>query len=409
MKFIYNIIIKLYYFGIILISPFNKKAKNWIEGRKNQFQKINILENISEKRYWFHCASLGEFEQGRPIIEKIKLENPEIKIVLTFFSSSGFLHVKNYKFADYIFYLPLDTKQNAQEFIKYIKPQKVFFIKYEFWYHFINQLNKNNIPTYLVSAIFRKNQLFFKWYGCWYKNILEKFTGIFVQNLESKTLLENHNIKNVTISGDTRFDRVCKIADENIQLPIFEKFAKNNLTFVAGSTWEKDEEIIIEYINKHPNNFKYVIVPHDISKSNIERISKNLQTKIQKLSDIKNDEISDEIRVIIVDSIGLLSKIYKYAEVSYVGGGFGKGIHNILEASVFGSPVLFGTNYKKFSEATESINLGFGFSIKNSSSFQHQINHFYNNKSALENLKIIINNYFVNKKGASDIIIKTIS
>ncbi|OFY18563.1 MAG: hypothetical protein A2W98_04850 [Bacteroidetes bacterium GWF2_33_38] len=408
MLFIYNTGIKIYFFSILIASLFNEKAKQWIQGRKQIFHQIQFLENKNEIRYWFHCASLGEFEQGRPLIEQIKKSNPEIKIVLTFFSPSGYLIRKDYEFADYIFYLPSDSKQNAIKFIELVNPQKVFFVKYEFWYYYLARLHNKKIPSYLISAIFRKNQLFFKWYGGWYRNLLQYFSIIFVQNIESQKLLANIGCKNTIVSGDTRFDRVLEIAQQDKKITLLDKYLTSKKVFVAGSTWQKDEEILINFINQNPSDFVYVIVPHNVDNTNIKSVERKLNVPHIKYSSIIAGQEVNEEKVIIIDSIGVLSSLYKYATITYVGGGFGAGIHNILEACVFGSPVIFGPNYHKFSEANDAIRLEFGFSIQNKSDFEKIMNSLANNQLRLLTLKSIINKYFVNQKGASETILKII-
>lgn len=409
MLFLYNIGLKIYVLGIYISSIFNQKAKAWINGRKNVFSQLKQLEGKKEIRYWFHCASLGEFEQGRPIIEEIKKQNPENKILLTFFSPSGYEIRKNYQFADYIFYLPIDSKKNARQFIEFTNPQKVFFIKYEFWYHYLKTLSQKGIPTYLVSAIFRKNQIFFKSYGVWFRKMLNYFKIIFVQDEKSKELLEKINCKNIIVSGDTRFDRVWQIAKQNSDIEsLHEYLTTNKNVLVAGSTWPKDEEIICEYINENPNKLIYILVPHNIENTHIKNIEKRLNTSYIKYSNILNGQKTDNEKVIIIDTIGILSKLYKYATITYVGGGFGVGIHNILEACVFGAPVIFGPNNQKFNEAADAKNLNFGFEIKNKDEFKSIVDEFLNNQVQLKVIHQTVNDYFIKRIGAFNNVLKRI-
>ena len=389
MELLYNIGLYLFKFLLYIVSPINVKAKQWILGRKKILHKIETQLKNNEQRVWFHAASLGEFEQGRPIIEALKSKNPEIKIVLTFFSPSGYEIQKNYKIADYIFYLPNDTKKNVKKFIELINPQYVVFIKYEFWYNYLKTLNQLNIPTYLVSAIFRKNQIFFKWYGSWYKKMLNYFSYFFVQNKESKQLLSKLNYNNVEITGDTRFDRVYEISKNIKSFPKIKEFCGNSKIFIAGSSWKADEDIFIKYINTN-KQLKYIIAPHEIHKSNISRIINSINLKTIKYSEIKNTDISD-YQVIIIDNVGLLSSLYQYGNIAYIGGGFGSGIHNILEAATFGLPIIFGTNYKKFKEATELINQKVAFPISDYNSFVKVINNLISDsnkyKQSVKNAK----------------------
>ncbi|MDA3779752.1 MAG: 3-deoxy-D-manno-octulosonic acid transferase, partial [Bacteroidales bacterium] len=363
MHYIYNFSIRVYFFLIKIASLFNNKAKLFVDGRKNLFNNLNKIDS-KNKLAWFHCASLGEFEQGRPLIEKLKKEHPEYKILLTFFSPSGFEIRKNYRMADYIFYLPVDTPKNAKKFVDLVKPDIVFFIKYEFWFNFLKEIKKNNIPLYVVSAIFRNKQSFFKWYGKRYRKELAAISHFFVQDDESKRLLAKININNVTVTGDTRFDRVYEISKQSKELPIINNFKNDTQVFIAGSTWKPDEEIITSYINKNHNKIKFIIAPHEIDETNIRRIENSIADNIPvvRYSNANEKDLSS-VRVLIVDNIGLLSSIYKYANIAYIGGGFGKGIHNILEAACYSIPVIFGSNYYKFNEAVELVKKRGAFSI----------------------------------------------
>jgi 3-deoxy-D-manno-octulosonic-acid transferase len=374
MNALYNLSIFLYSILIRLTAPFNTKAKQISKGRKQTFP--DLLTKIKHDRpiVWVHCASLGEFEQGRPIIEAIRKQHPGYQILLTFFSPSGYEIRKNYNLADYICYLPADTKKNAEKLIELVRPEIVFFVKYEFWFHYIHELKKRNIPLYLVSAIFRENQLFFKsspW-GKWYRKMLFSFEQFFVQDDQSVKLLHGVGIKNVTKAGDTRFDRVAEIARNGKSIPLVEKFKGNSLLVVAGSTWKPDEELLIQYIHSHPET-KFIIAPHETKKANVERLISLLKTPIICYTEATEESVMNN-QVLIVDTIGILSSIYKYADLAYIGGGFGVGIHNTLEAAIFGMPIVFGPNYLKFNEATSMVDLGVAFPVNDSPSLNSIFN-----------------------------------
>lgn len=408
MIILYKTGIFFYLLFIRLVSVFNEKARQFVRGRKNW--KKNLLEKVDKNaRYiWFHCASLGEFEQGRPVIEAIKKQFPEYKIVLTFFSPSGYEIRKNYNQADIVVYLPIDTRRNAQFFLSVVNPEKVFFIKYEFWYNFITELKKRQIPLYLISAIFRENQVFFKknrW-GNWFRKMLFQFEHIFVQNESSAKLLSSIGIKQFTVSGDTRFDRVAAIAASSKEIPIVEKFKGNSLLIVAGSTWKHDEKLLAEFINQNID-IKFIIAPHEVSNANINRLHQLLKKPTIKFSQINETEI-DKYQVLIIDSVGLLSSLYRYGNIAYIGGGFGIGIHNILEAATFGLPIIFGPNYKKFKEAVDLKLEGGAFSIQNFEGLELALNDLVNIKNHLENASKISKNYVAKNVGSGVVIIKKI-
>lgn len=365
MIFLYNLSIFIYTILIKLASPFNQKANQINKGRQRAFKELASKINHQRPVVWVHCASLGEFEQGRPLIEAIKKDHPQYQILLTFFSPSGYEIRKNYELADYICYLPADTKSNAKKLIKLINPEKVFFVKYEFWFHYINELKKNSIPLYLVSSIFRENQLFFKSYSwaSWYRKMLFGFTHFFVQDEQSVALLATLGLKNTTRAGDTRFDRVAGIAQNGKQLPLIEKFKADHSLVVAGSSWKPDEELLAGYIHSNPD-VKFIIAPHETKKMNIERLKTLLKTSVACYTEA-NEETIQNHQVLIVDTIGVLSTIYRYADIAYIGGGFGVGIHNTLEAAVFGMPILFGPNYLKFNEATSMVKLQVAYPVNN--------------------------------------------
>jgi 3-deoxy-D-manno-octulosonic-acid transferase len=404
MDLIYHFGLYLFKVLLIVVSPFNKKASLWLQGRKDMFSQIQYELKKNEKRVWLHAASLGEFEQGRPIIEALKKKYPEQKIVLTFFSPSGFEIQKSYEYADYVFYLPLDTKRNAKRFIELLHPEYVIFIKYEFWRNFLYVLRKQNIPTYLVSAIFRRNQVFFRWYGGWYRRMLHTFDHFFVQNQESEKLLQELGFENVTISGDTRFDRVSDIAAKAKSFPLVEQFCNNHTTLIVGSSWKADEEILFDFMNDASNKIKVIIAPHEIHDSNVERIISRLTKRAQRYSKATEENVKDA-EVLIIDNIGMLSSIYQYGKVAYIGGGFGSGIHNVIEAATFGLPVLFGPNYKKFKEAVDLIKLEGALEVKDKVTVTKELYKLLSNQDYLKAKSETCKRYVENQKGATATIV----
>ncbi len=355
-----------------------------------------------------HCASLGEFEQGRPLLEEIRKEYPHYKLLLTFFSPSGFEIRKKYEGADAVFYLPIDTPANAKRFVSIVKPKIAFFVKYEFWFNYQQQLKKNRIPFFVVSANFRSNQHFFKWYGGWFRKNLENFTHLFVQNEHSKNLLEAVNINNVTVCGDTRFDRVAAITSQAKAFPLIEKFCNNKKVFIAGSSWKPDEDILIPFINENSKSFKYIIAPHEVHKEHIETISNSLKTDFVIYSEL-NDENAQSADVLIIDCIGILSHVYQYGYITYIGGGFGKSIHNILEPATFGMPVIFGPNHTKFAEAIELKKEGGAFSISNSEEFESLMDAWIIAPEKVVGASAISKKYVIEHTGACGIIMKSVS
>lgn len=399
--FIYSLLIQFY-------SLFNEKAKLFVTGRKNWKENLSSKIDGKSKYIWFHCSSLGEFEQGRPVIEELKNQFPEYKIALTFFSPSGFEIRKNYPLADVVVYLPMDTKRNAQTFLEIVKPEKAFFVKYEFWYFYISELKRRNIPLYIVSAIFRDNQQFFKntpW-GLWYRNILFKVEHLFVQNEKSGELLKSIGVSNFTVTGDTRFDRVAAIARDSKKLPIVEKFKGNSLLIIAGSTWKPDEELLAAFINQSAN-IKFIIAAHEVSAANINRIHQLLKKPAISFSKVSESEV-DKYEVLIIDSVGLLSSLYRYGNVAYIGGGFGVGIHNILEAATFGLPVIFGPNYKKFKEAVDMISVGGAFSVSNAIELRVALDKLIDDKDERQKASQICNNYVAKNVGSTKHIVKKV-
>jgi 3-deoxy-D-manno-octulosonic-acid transferase len=407
MTFFYQVGIFIYSAFVQFISVFNEKARLFVQGRKNWEKILTHKIDPDSKYVWFHCASLGEFEQGRPVIEELKQQLPEYKIVLTFFSPSGFEIRKNYPLADVVAYLPMDTKRNATTFLNIVKPEKVFFVKYEFWYFYISELKRRNIPLYIISAIFRENQQFFKEtpVGRWYRKMLFMVEHFFIQNEKSGELLKTFGISNFTVSGDTRFDRVASIANSAKEITIVEKFKGDSLLIIAGSTWKSDEELLAAFINQ--SGLKFIIAPHEVSANNINRIHQLLKKPAILFSKATESEI-DRFQVLIIDSVGLLSSLYRYGNIAYIGGGFGVGIHNILEAATFGLPVIFGPNYKKFKEATDLTVQGGAISISDFEQLRLSFDRLINDKNELKNAAEICRNYVAKNVGSTKVIIKKV-
>jgi 3-deoxy-D-manno-octulosonic-acid transferase len=369
MSLVYDLGILLYYLMILLASPFNIKARQWIRGRRGLLRSMAALAGPDEPLTWFHCSSLGEFEQGRPVIEKIREEYPGKKILLTFYSPSGYEVRKDYPGADHVFYLPLDTRRNANRMLALLNIEQAFFVKYEFWYHFLSGLNRQKIPVYLISGIFRKEQVFFRWYGSWYRKILGFFDHLFVQQESSLELLGSIGIRNVSVSGDTRFDRVSDIARKVPSDERFLSFRGDARLIVAGSTWPADEDLLVRYINESGRACRWLIAPHEIHEAGIKRLAQQIRGKTLRYTELK-DSIPDDTSVLIIDTIGLLSSLYQYAHISYIGGGFGRGIHNTLEAATFGIPVIFGPNYHKFQEASDLVDRQAAFPVSGYAEFK---------------------------------------
>lgn len=361
--FVYEVIIRVYGGVIKLAAPFHPKAKKWHSGRKKWAKALKKALPEEGADFWMHCASLGEFEQGRPVLEALRKKFPGHFILLTFFSPSGYEVRKNYEGANHIAYLPLDTYRNASHFVETVRPRLTIFVKYEFWVHFITALHRQKLPVLLISAIFREDQLFFKWYGKPFKRLLFYYQKIFVQDERSAGLLKKTGITKVEVAGDTRFDRVMQVASQGKNLPEIEAFLQNKPCLIAGSTWPKDEQLLRSCLSEIP---KWIIAPHEINEAQIRQIEKFFQEEAVRYSVfIKNTEKNKEAAVLIIDNIGMLSSLYKYGEVAYIGGGFDQGIHNVLEAAVHGIPVIFGPRYQKFKEARDLIALQAAFSISN--------------------------------------------
>ena len=372
---IYNLIIYFYLLGVAIYSRFNEKVRKMWRGEREAFRVLKEKVDPEAKYVWFHAASLGEFEQGRPLMERLRQEHPEYKILLTFFSPSGYEVRKNYEGADIICYLPLDTPVNAIRFLRLVRPVMAFFIKYEFWYNYLHILKHRHVPVYSVSSIFRPDQVFFKWYGRQYGRVLNCFTHFFVQNEVSKQLLEKIHITEVSVVGDTRFDRVLQIKEAAKQLSVVEAFKQDYKVFVAGSSWPPDEEIFIRYFNEH-KDWKLIIAPHVIGEDHLAQIESLLEgRKVVRYKDATEEQVKDA-DVLIINCFGLLSSIYHYGDIAYVGGGFGVGIHNVLEAAVWDVPVFFGPNNQKFQEAQGLKAAGGGFDFKTYEEFAARMDRF---------------------------------
>ena len=418
----YNIIILIYLTGVAIASFFSKKVKMMWQGEKKAIRTIREKMDPNARYVWFHAASLGEFEQGRPIIERFRKERPEFKILLTFFSPSGYEVRKNYEGADIICYLPLDTPHNARRFLRTIRPEMAFFIKYEFWYNYLHILRHRNIPVYSVSSIFRPNQIFFRWYGRQYGKVLKCFTRFFVQNERSRELLAKIGIHDVTVSGDTRFDRVLSIKEQSKELPIVSAFLDGKNGFVAGSSWQPDEEIFIPYMLQNNPDWKLIIAPHVIDEDHLKQIEALLEGKKvirytdasdawESANEAQRDALSKrlaEADAIIINCFGLLSSIYRYGKVAYVGGGFGVGIHNVLEAAVWGMPVIFGPNHERFQEAVALIAEGGGFSISDAHDFEIFMCKFSRDPKALAEASRKAGEYVKSQSGATDAVMSVV-
>ena len=409
MLFLYNLVVQAASFLVKIVALFSSKIKLFVDGRKIVFPTLANEIKPTDKTIWFHAASLGEFEQGLPVIEKIKDKYPNHKIVVTFFSPSGYEVRKNSKVADVIVYLPLDTKSNAERFVKAVHPDLVFFIKYEYWPNYLNELKQRHIPTYLISGIFRKEQVFFKWYGGFYRKALDSFEHFFVQNARSKELLLQIGKTNVTVSGDTRFDRVASILEKDNSLGFISEFKSDALTIVVGSSWPKDETLLVDFINSNNHDVKFIIAPHNIKEEQIKQLKDSISKKVVLFSEKEGKDLAD-FDVFIIDTIGILTKIYSYADIAYVGGGFGNpGVHNILEPATFGVPIVIGPNFSHFAEAIALVNMEGCVSISN----QKELNDAFENLIQNEDIRYekghICSTFVQMNKNATEIILKNLN
>ncbi len=409
----YNAAISIFSFFLRLVAPFHKKAKLMVKGHTNTYDILKSKVDATSKYVWFHVASLGEYEQALPMIEIIRKEKPNYKILLTFFSPSGYEVQKNNKSIDIVCYLPLDTKKNVKRFLDLAHPDIAIFIKYEFWYNFIHELYLRQTPVYLVSAIFRPNQLFFKPWGGVFKKILHYYTQLFVQDNNSKRLLKEQGIDNVTVMGDTRMDRVIKIKEDALELPVVDKFAtfrENQSVLIAGSSWPEDENLLINYFNKHAY-LKLIIAPHLINETHLKQIESKLRRPFIRYSQAaqSTDDSILNYDCLIIDNFGLLSSIYRYGQIAYIGGGFGAGIHNLPEAAIYGIPVIFGPNHNKFLEAKELLKNGGGYTISNEEELNKVLKNFVKSPEDLEIAGEAAANYIYKSAGATQRIIDKIA
>jgi len=408
MLFLYDLIVQIAGFLLKIIALFSPKIKLFIDGRKPVFEILQTKINPNDKTIWFHAASLGEYEQGLPVIEKIKEKFPNHKIVITFFSPSGYEVRKNNAVTDVTVYLPLDTRKNAEQFLSLVHPEMAFFIKYEYWPNYLNEMQKLNVPTYLISGIFRKNQLFFKWYGGFYRKALDTFTHFFVQNESSKKLLLELGKTNVSVSGDTRFDRVASILEKDNSLDFIETFKNNTLTIVVGSSWPKDENLLVEYINQTTKKVKFIIAPHNIKSEQIQELKNSITKKTVLFSEKSTKNLAD-FDVFLIDTIGILTKIYSYADIAYVGGGFGNpGVHNILEPATFGVPIVIGPNFSHFAEAIALVNMEGCISISDKKGLFDAFSNLIANDDIRHEKGHICSTFVQMNKGATTIILKSI-
>ncbi|MCC8035790.1 MAG: 3-deoxy-D-manno-octulosonic acid transferase [Rikenellaceae bacterium] len=406
--FFYNIGIFLYGFAIRLAAHFNGKAAQWVSGRRDMFPGLAAAFSKGDKVIWMHCASLGEFEQGRPVLERLRSLYPQRKILLTFFSPSGYNIRKDYPGADAVFYLPLDTPRNVRRFLDAVDCQVAIFVKYEFWLNYLRELGRRNIRTYIVSAIFRENSVFFRPYGGIFRRGLASFDTIFVQNVTSRELLAGIGIDNVIVSGDTRFDRVAAIPDTASALPLAARFAAGSKVLVAGSTWPRDEELILEFMSAYPD-VKVILAPHEPDSTRIGQMINDPALGAVRFTAGEDQPGVDSAKLLIIDTIGLLSALYRYGKYAYIGGGFGAGIHNTLEAAVFGLPVAFGPNYGKFREARQLIELGAARSVSGLAELEGWYTCLEDSPVEYAGAKAKALSYIYANKGATDTIVGVIS
>ena len=395
----------LYTLLIRLVALFNEKARLWCEGRRGMLEKMQRVIAEGDKIVWVHVASLGDFEQGRPLVDYIKSHYPDYKILLTFFSPSGYEVRKNYPNADYVFYIPADTKRNVARFLDVVNPEVVVFVKYEFWLNMLAELRRRNIRTFIASAIFRRNSIFFHPLGSIWREALKTFETLFVQDDRSKALLAEIGVDNVVVAGDTRFDRVIDIAEKAERVDVVEQFKGDKRLFVAGSTWMADEDILLPLINENPDA-KFVIAPHEMDESRIARILREVKGGAVRYTQLPND-FADK-QVLVLDTVGLLSRVYGSAEWAYIGGGFGAGIHNTLEAAVYGLPVAFGTKYRKFKEACDLIELGAGRSVKNEEELKAWFDELKSDDDYLARVSALAKVYVGQHRGATERIVDAI-
>lgn len=407
---LYRTFLWLYQLGANLLSPFNEKARYWVQGRRTVFSELTAFFEKEKRRViWFHCASLGEFEQARPLLEEIRTSYPGYCILLSFFSPSGYRIRKNYEQADYVTYLPMDSAANAQRFLDLAKPSLVFWVKYEYWHFYLDTIHERNIPLLLVSGIYRKDQPFFRPWGSFHRRMLANFTAFFVQNNDAARLLGSIGIaRDVIVSGDTRFDRVIEIAAQPASFPELEAFIDNHTVIVAGSTWEEDEEELDHYANTHPA-LRFVIAPHEIDEAHLQDIEKLFRKSVRYSQLAQTTQLPAEVNVLILDTMGMLASVYRYARIAYIGGGFGEdGVHNVLEAAVYGIPVVFGPEYEKFAEAVGLVDAGAGFPIDNALELESELTRLLENEEDYLMAAEAAAKYVKGNAGATSVVLRYI-
>ena len=408
MRLIYSFFVLCYGLFVRFAALFNRKASQWVRGRGGQFNRLTAaLKDVDRKKnpvVWFHASSLGEFEQGRPVIEAYRKGWPDAKILLTFFSPSGYEVRKNYQFADWIFYLPLDTPANTRRWMEIVRPEKAIFIKYDFWFNFLAALNQQKIPVYFISVLFRPGQHFFQWYGGWFRRQLDAVTWFFAQNHESATLLQSIGKPNVTVTGDTRFDRVFAISSQRQSFPLVEQFVGESKVFICGSTWKEDEALILPLMRLKEFGLKFIIAPHDTGPERIRYILDRIEQPVIRYSEL-NPENAGQAGILLIDSVGILSQLYQYATLAYVGGGFGAGLHNIQEPITFGVPVFFGPGYHKFKEAVDLVAHGGVFCVNSSEELITRTAGILADPTGYRRLSAICRHYVDENRGATEKII----
>lgn len=413
MRLLYSFGIRCYAMGVRTASLFNPKARQMLAGWRRTFGRLSVSPVGNGKTAWFHASSLGEFEQARPVLEQFRKTHPEYKICLTFFSPSGYEVRKDYPEADFICYLPPDTRENAIRFINMLRPTVVFFVKYDFWFNYLEQLHLRDIPTYIFSAIFRPQQYFFKWYGTWFLNHIRNcFTHLFVQNEESCRLLQSHGISQVSVAGDTRFDRVHAIAQESRPFPEVEHFLSqhpDSPVLMAGSSWEPDERLLAQYLRQRSKPMLLILAPHVISDSHINQIENDIFKDFRCTRYSHIDTAAPDSQVLIIDNVGMLSSLYRYATVAYIGGGFGRGIHNILEAVTFGKPVIFGPNYHKFKEARDIVDLHGGFTFNSADQLKASLDDLFDHPDHYRLTSQVCEQYLNDNLGSTERILSLVN
>ncbi|MEK6475989.1 glycosyltransferase N-terminal domain-containing protein [Catalinimonas sp. 4WD22] len=410
--FIYRIVVSLIRLALWISYPFSANNRKFLKGRKGVFKKLKEFSQTRNPRqpvYWFHCASLGEFEQGRPLMEAMKEENPKLQIVLTFFSPSGYEVRKNYEVADLVCYLPLDGKRNAERFLDYVKPKTAFFIKYEFWYGYLSVLKQRNIPSISVSTLLRDNAVPFRWYGSFYRNMLRKVSYFFPQDQNTVDLLKKIGIKKVSLAGDTRFDRVADICSHVPKNELAAAFKKESPAMVIGSSWAADLDVLLPFMKEFVDDIKFIIAPHNIEEEVLQRIEKELPYKTVRYSKVKKETISN-YRVLIIDNVGMLTSLYRYGEYAYVGGAFGKSLHNILEPATFGMPIFFGDkSYRHVNEANALLKRGIAFTVGDFKELRMKFKHFFNHEEKRQAVSADCRAYIQENTGATKLIMEYIA